>query len=97
MTWLVWIILAVAIISMIVVFGIINEIRALQVQMDLLERSVRVRHGKISSKRVSRGNPQVDSKARTVTRDTHDLPLTGRMSQGVHREKRKSDSDTEDN
>lgn len=32
--------------------------------------------------------PSVDAQARTTSRDSDDLPATGRMSTGVHRKKR---------
>ena len=75
---------------------ILSGVKSLGNRLSELENSLRVRQGNISSQRATRANPKVDSKARTVVRDTHDLPLTGRMSQGVHRKKREIDSLTED-
>lgn len=45
----------------------------------------RVRQGNIARQRTSEQNPQVDAKARTTVRDSHDLPTTGRMSTGIKR------------
>lgn len=48
----------------------------------------RTRQTNIARERSSRRTPHVDAHAKTTVRDTDDLPLTGRMSQGVMRKKR---------
>lgn len=57
----------------------------------------RTRQGKIASQRTRVANPKVDSRARTTVRDTNDLPVTARISTGVHRKKRNFDRLPDDN
>lgn len=57
----------------------------------------RTRQGKIASQRTIVANPKVDSAARTTVRDTKDLPVTARISTGVHRKKRSFDRLPHDN
>ena len=60
-----------------------RQVEKLQVQLNVL----RTRQGKISSERASRSAPKVDSIARTIIRDSDDLPKTGRMAVGLHRKR----------
>lgn len=64
-------------------------------RLDGVENKLRVMNSKFSTRqtgvahrRSTESIPHVDARARTVRRDTHDLPVTGRMSDGLHRRKR---------
>lgn len=48
-----------------------------------IDEKDRVRQGKIAGDRASYSTPKVDATARTVRRDTKDLPKTGRQSSGL--------------
>lgn len=79
------IICALLIFAIVVLWGQIRDLRSdlLQVRSELAS----TKQARIRSFVQSTATPHVDAKARTVTRDSHDLPATGRMSQGVHRKK----------
>lgn len=96
MIWLVWIAILVLVVVQVKLWRSMKETRA---KVDahgtmLIQMSARTSH--TVQQRVSRKNPQVDAAARTTKRDSHDLPLTGRMSQGLHREKSNSVRLTDD-
>jgi len=57
----------------------------------------RTRQGSIAQGRRTSAVPSVDTRVVTTHRDSDDLPVTGRMSMAVHRDKRDYDrADTDD-
>lgn len=64
-----------------------SRYQELQQQINKIRSDIAARQAQIAHARSTRQVPHVDAKARTVQRDTDDLPVTGRMSQGVKRVK----------
>lgn len=95
MDWLVWITQLVTLVALLWVF---DRLRRMSSELRKLEVLLRVREGRVASKRSSISTPEVDSRARTTRRDTPDIPARGgRMSQAVQRRKRDvGESDTTD-
>lgn len=108
MIWLVWILLAGF--AALGILGItlwrrlvdletkvIIQAASINTKLNALELALRVRQGKVSFAQASQGSPTIDSRARTTTRDTDDLPVTGRMGKGLTRKRRSFDRLTDDN
>lgn len=66
---------------------LLHNVRRLQHKTLIQLEAFRVRQGSIRSNRSSTQRPVIDSRGRTTSRDTNDLPPTGRMSMAVHRKK----------
>lgn len=77
-------ILVVAILA-IAVGVLFEKFRSLRRDLDALRSESAARNSAIRAARTHHAPPGVDARARTTRRDTDDLPLTGRMSQGVKR------------
>jgi len=91
MDWLVIIAIALVVINLIYTIAVWRMAISLGVEIKSLKASVlagKPRQAHIKSKTANTGIPIVDARAVTVRRDTDDLPLTGRMSTGLHRRKR---------
>lgn len=83
MQLLVWI--NIILLGMIVLLLSLLLYRVSQIQVELAGQRIRaqVRIGAIARSRTTKASPKVDSRARTVVRDSNDLPLTGRMSEAL--------------
>ena len=57
-------------------------------ELDQLRSESAARNASVAARRTHRASPGVDAAGRTTRRDSDDLPLTGRMSQGVQRVRR---------
>lgn len=80
-----YILLFVLLVIVVMQFRLASTLKLMIKRLDGVEAMFRVRQGQIGRQKAVTKNPTVDSKARTVVRDTDDLPLTGRMSTGIHR------------
>lgn len=88
MIWVVLTIIAVAVVTLIAMqVSMRRDVKKLDVRLQYHIVSTSTRQSRVVNQVVTRRNPQVDAVARTVKRDSNDLPLTGRMSTGVHRKK----------
>lgn len=87
MIWLVWMLVLILGVAQIGLWLKMREIRAKVDSHGTMLMQMSTRKNTTTQQRVTRKNPQVDFTARTTKRDSHDLPATGRMSQGLHREK----------
>lgn len=84
MEWPVWIAIALgAAANGFLQLKTLSQVRQFRKEVNLL----RARQSTIGVQKVMRANPKVDAVARTKVRDSDDLPLTGRMSQGIRRKK----------
>jgi len=86
-----WVIVTLQVIIVIYLVVLSRDIAKLGVEVRKLRHEMekwRVRQSKIKSRVANTGIPVVDATVRTIRRDTDDLPLTGRMSTGLHRKKR---------
>lgn len=88
------IVLAIVIVALAMLF---ERYRMLQREVNVLRSEAHGRKAAISALRAHQPTPRVDSKVRTTRRDTDDLPVTGRMSQGVKRIRTTYDSSSDDN
>lgn len=83
MEWLVFIWILILVLQ-VMNYRQLSKLRAQLTHVEMQLNGFRVRQGKIASRKSSSKPPGVDAKARTVRRDTDDLPATGRMSNGLH-------------
>lgn len=90
MEWVLAIIATIVVINLVYLIAVWRMVIQLGVELKTLKPMIlagKPKQARIKSKQASQGIPVVDAKAVTVRRDTDDLPLTGRMSTGVHRKK----------
>lgn len=88
MDWVILFLLLVVLVYQVIIMRRLDDIvRRLKMILTKLDES-RTRQGNVTSRRTSEGSPKIDAKARVIRRDTMDLPVTGRISRAVKREKR---------
>lgn len=95
-----WVIVVIQLVVLVMLLRIAAQLRDVKDRLRVISTKVdeqKARQSQITARRASSSTPQVDAKARTTKRDTDDLPLTGRMSMGVHRKKRDYDGNADDN
>lgn len=96
MDWLVWITEVTIVFLIFILLRRIDELKLEMMKVREVVAGLRGHNGTIASRKASSSTPTIDARGRTVIRDTDDLPLTGRMSVAVHREKKDYERHTDD-
>lgn len=91
-----WVIAVVFTLMAVAVAVLFDRTKRLQDEINRLRSEAASRKSSIAQARAIRKPPGVDAHAVTTRRDTNDLPLTGRMSQGVKRVRTNARIDTDD-
>jgi len=95
-TLAIWVIVVVLALMAVALATLFERTKRLQDDINRLRSEAAARKSSIAQARTTRKPPGVDAHAVTTRRDTNDLPLTGRMSQGIKRVRTDARIDTDD-
>lgn len=87
MDWVILFLLLGVLAYLVVISRQLDDVKRRQRQTLQSLNQFRTRQTSVAQGRVIQRGPTIDAQARTIRRDSNDIPATGRMSRAIHRTK----------